>query len=42
MGVHHMIVIADFKRDEMNQKDGRALVWGRNHKGQLGIGTRDQ
>jgi len=37
-----MVAIADFDRDDMYWKDGRTIVWGRNHKGQLGIGTRDQ
>jgi alpha-tubulin suppressor-like RCC1 family protein len=43
MGIHHMVVIADYdEKDPEFAKDGRILVWGRNHKGQLGIGSREQ
>jgi len=37
-----MAAIADYDDNNRQVKDGRTLVWGRNNKGQLGIGTTDQ
>lgn len=42
LGIHHMVAIADYQENDRTGKDGRTLAWGRNQKGQLGIGTRDQ
>ena len=40
MGKSHMAAIIAY--DSGNEKkDGKTLVWGRNHRGQLGIGTWD-
>ena len=41
MGVHHMAAIVAYD-DSTSLKNGCTLVWGRNHKGQLGIGSTDQ
>ena len=35
------ILVYDSKSMESDRKDGKTLVWGRNHRGQLGIGTWD-
>lgn len=42
LGINHMVAIADFDENDPKLKDGRTLVWGRNQKGQLGIGTTEQ
>lgn len=43
MGIHHMAAIVDYDpSDKTKVKDGRTFTWGRNHKGQLGIGTTEQ
>ncbi|CAI2377915.1 unnamed protein product [Moneuplotes crassus] len=42
LGIHHMAVICDYDANDITNKDGKTMVWGRNHKGQLGIGSKDQ
>ncbi len=40
-GPNHMLAISDFNSELHDLKDGSTYAWGRNHKGQLGIGSKD-
>lgn len=40
-GPNHMLGISEYSSDANEDKDGKTYAWGRNRKGQLGIGNKE-
>ena len=40
-GPSHMLAISDYNHEANDGRDGSTYVWGRNRRGQLGIGNKE-
>ena len=40
-GPNHMLAISEFHPENAELRDGATYAWGRNWRGQLGIGSKE-